>query len=435
MKRIRGILREAVKLNYDEEIEKIAKKHKVSVDVIKNQLKMGVKIEKEHTTDTATATKIALDHLDEFSDYYTKLKAAEKQMKEEVEKIREAAKWRSSSVAKKVTDPEGDDSVSYDYHYDNPRSTGMKRASSDTLEKYSSLSTRPKAQIASSGARKGMITKQHGERLKARIKAGLHGEEVEQIDEISQETRHSYIHKAKKEIEQLKPHAKEGEYKDIASNIMKRRQAGVKKAVAKNLMSFKGRLKEDEELDEATYGMNDHYSEITHTEKQDDKTITIRKPKYTKNRHALFVNDKYHSVYGSHEGAKSNIDRLKKEDVNESRGHKMIATKLANMERMKSVNIPTPQERREMEAKKKEQTKPQHTNVVDKSGAVHTPMSRAKHLARLAMKQYTTEDTNLNESRKTEIVKDIIKKKKSENDDKFQKEPIITDTLVKGSNY
>jgi pterin-4a-carbinolamine dehydratase len=38
-----------------------------------------------------------------------------------------------------------------------------------------------------------------------------------------------------------------------------------------------------------------------------------------------------------------------------SRGHKIIATKLANMDRMRNVQIPTPQERRdELEKQKKE---------------------------------------------------------------------------------
>ena len=112
-------------------------------------------------------------------------KIYDKLKKEEVEQVEEAAKWRSTSVAKKVTDPDDESSVSYDYHYDNPKSTGMKKATSDTPEKYSSLSARPHAQVASRGARKGMITKQHAERLKARIKAGMNNEEVEQFDETN----------------------------------------------------------------------------------------------------------------------------------------------------------------------------------------------------------------------------------------------------------
>lgn len=63
------------KFTFDKEgdIAKIAKKHSVSVDTIKAQLKMGVKVEHEHTKDTKLATKIALDHLNEKPDYYTAL--------------------------------------------------------------------------------------------------------------------------------------------------------------------------------------------------------------------------------------------------------------------------------------------------------------------------------------------------------------------------
>jgi hypothetical protein len=98
--------------------------------------------------------------------------------KEEVE-IDEAAKWRSTSVAKKVTDPDDESSRSYDYHHENPRSTGMKQATSDKPYSSGSLMTRLKAQVASQGARKGMVTKQHAASLKDRIKSAMRKEEVE----------------------------------------------------------------------------------------------------------------------------------------------------------------------------------------------------------------------------------------------------------------
>jgi hypothetical protein len=40
------------------------------------QLKLGIEIEQEHTTDLAKAEKIARDHLAEDPEYYTKLKKA-----------------------------------------------------------------------------------------------------------------------------------------------------------------------------------------------------------------------------------------------------------------------------------------------------------------------------------------------------------------------
>jgi len=47
--------------------------------ISKEQLKMGIEIEYEHTDDRKTAAKIALDHLKEIPDYYTRLVKMEKE--------------------------------------------------------------------------------------------------------------------------------------------------------------------------------------------------------------------------------------------------------------------------------------------------------------------------------------------------------------------
>lgn len=47
-------------------------------DVDPEELKKGIKVEKEHTPNEETAKRIALDHLAEMDDYYTKLLAMEK---------------------------------------------------------------------------------------------------------------------------------------------------------------------------------------------------------------------------------------------------------------------------------------------------------------------------------------------------------------------
>lgn len=57
--------------------ETIAKKHGISLDTINKQLAMGIKVEKEHSKDSKVAREIALDHLRELPDYYTKLKKME----------------------------------------------------------------------------------------------------------------------------------------------------------------------------------------------------------------------------------------------------------------------------------------------------------------------------------------------------------------------
>ena len=80
-------------------VEEIAKKHKVSPSVIQKQLEMGMKVEHEHTTDNDEAMDIALQHLDEIPNYYSKLKKMEK-VKESFSPHEEAMR-RSSEKLKK----------------------------------------------------------------------------------------------------------------------------------------------------------------------------------------------------------------------------------------------------------------------------------------------------------------------------------------------
>lgn len=56
----------------------ISEKHKVSKEKIDEQLKMGIEVEKEHTDDEEKAKEIAMDHLTEDPEYYSKLKKIEK---------------------------------------------------------------------------------------------------------------------------------------------------------------------------------------------------------------------------------------------------------------------------------------------------------------------------------------------------------------------
>lgn len=65
-------------------LSQIAKKHDTKghhvdnmVNSLKKQLKMGIKVEMEHTNDKAKAKEIAMDHLWEDPNYYTKLKKIE----------------------------------------------------------------------------------------------------------------------------------------------------------------------------------------------------------------------------------------------------------------------------------------------------------------------------------------------------------------------
>jgi GNAT superfamily N-acetyltransferase len=59
----------------------ISKKHNVGITDILEQLKKGTEIEMEHTNDLGLAEEIAMDHLEEFPDYYTRLEEMEREAK------------------------------------------------------------------------------------------------------------------------------------------------------------------------------------------------------------------------------------------------------------------------------------------------------------------------------------------------------------------
>lgn len=59
-------------------IDKIASKFNISLDDIKKELEMGINVEREHTNDKFLAKEIAMDHLTEMPDYYTRLAKMEK---------------------------------------------------------------------------------------------------------------------------------------------------------------------------------------------------------------------------------------------------------------------------------------------------------------------------------------------------------------------
>jgi hypothetical protein len=70
-------------------VEEIAKKHRLDVSFIQRQLDMGEPIEHEHTKDHELAMDIALQHLDEIPDYYTRLKKMEASAKKEHKKFKD----------------------------------------------------------------------------------------------------------------------------------------------------------------------------------------------------------------------------------------------------------------------------------------------------------------------------------------------------------
>ena len=86
-------------------VEEIAKKHRLEVSFIQKQLDMGAPIEHEHTKNRKLAKEIALQHLDEIPDYYTRLKKMEADAKKHHKKFKDVKegnlhKWFNKSSSK-----------------------------------------------------------------------------------------------------------------------------------------------------------------------------------------------------------------------------------------------------------------------------------------------------------------------------------------------
>jgi hypothetical protein len=68
-------------------VKDIADKFGVTVAQINRELAMGKKVEHEHTTNMSKANEIAMDHLSEFPDYYTRLAKMEKEAEKHAKKL------------------------------------------------------------------------------------------------------------------------------------------------------------------------------------------------------------------------------------------------------------------------------------------------------------------------------------------------------------
>jgi GH24 family phage-related lysozyme (muramidase) len=126
-------------------IDKLAKKHKVSNELIARQLEMGIEVEKEHTTDSDKARKIALDHLDEVPDYYTLLKKHVEPKKPVNEDLRRWFKEKWVDISKKDASgnhPPCGRSESKEKGY--PKCRPSRRVSSETPETSSEMSQEEK---------------------------------------------------------------------------------------------------------------------------------------------------------------------------------------------------------------------------------------------------------------------------------------------------
>jgi hypothetical protein len=105
-------------------LKDIAKKHSKELNksfdevmsILKDEIKKGIKVEKEHTSDSSEAAKIARDHLVEDPRYYSKLS---KLNLEERKKIKNKAKYYFpffgyNPVDNNETEYSGDNSIEFE---------------------------------------------------------------------------------------------------------------------------------------------------------------------------------------------------------------------------------------------------------------------------------------------------------------------------------
>jgi 8-oxo-dGTP pyrophosphatase MutT (NUDIX family) len=90
-------------------VEDIAEHHDIPVSKIKKELKMGLKVEMEHTDNLKESSEIVRDHLWEIPDYYTRLAEMESEAKEGIEKgkkanIGEVRDWSGKKMKKVAPD-------------------------------------------------------------------------------------------------------------------------------------------------------------------------------------------------------------------------------------------------------------------------------------------------------------------------------------------
>jgi hypothetical protein len=225
------------------------------------------------------------------------------------------------------------------------------------------------------------------------------GESVEQIDEVSDDTVANYV--KKRTVGYLKTMKGQSlvNPSDVYNKMSDKHKAGIGRAMNRLVKPVKEETIEEGKMGELHADLSDHL----------DKHI-----------------DNYKKVGGA--------DHL---------GHKttQVATKIAKMHGIqqhhaqKFVNDYV--ENRLKESKDvpfdPPYTKAKGT-VTDKSGAKHTPMSRARDLARQAVKKQSQNlktNKQVVESRKSQIVKEIVKGKKKESPEKFQSDPVVTDITTK----
>lgn len=215
------------------------------------------------------------------------------------------------------------------------------------------------------------------------LKTAATVKEEEQVDEITNKAIVNYAVKAGKEADKLKKHiATGGEYKDIAKNLLARRQKGLNRAT--NKLAKRAMMKDYEDSSKA--------GRLT-DEVNMEEAVTVKKQNYSWGK-MITVHDGSKTSYPLHPEHQKELSKLRdgdKTSFKDETGRRIHAHREGDKVHLmtrdtayKPTAVPFHHFEEQAENPPFEGGKPNKGPVKDKSGAMHSAMSRAKHLAKMA---------------------------------------------------
>jgi hypothetical protein len=437
-------------------VETVAKKHGVSVDEIEKQLKIGMAVEAEHGKNKGSEREIAMDHLNEKPDYYKKLKKYVEQTE-----VNEMLKPKMSALDK------------------------FRQASAERAKKHDNIEKEMQARHAAGKEdMSGSID---------RLSKQLNKEEAEMENTI-EEGQNKQIEGGDpcwKNYQMVGKKMKNG--KEVPNCVPVKeakdeREYGYEGDMALNQLAtltrcadmIKDLLKPDTDMPEwvqskitlatdyiqtaADYMYSEMKEEVEQIDELKKSTLSSYIKKATSSGDERSVSNLASragykmgsSVHGDGQDSGSAedhksflrsksvakaVDRLTKEEVEQLeeapvviKTNKPIGSRVTSIGpggKETVIKSDPPFEGPYTKVKK---------TITDKSGAKHSPMSRAKDLARMALSKQSKALKSVKEekedSRKAEIVKNVMKsakKKKSESTgtEKFESEPVLSSDIQK----
>jgi hypothetical protein len=206
---------------------------------------------------------------------------------------------------------------------------------------------------------------------------------VMQVNELTSKAIASYAYKAGKEVEALKKHvSKGGEYIDIAKKVLAKREKGHNKAV--NKLATRAMMKDYHDSSKA--------GRLT-DEVNMEEAVTVKKQNYSWGK-MVTVHDGSKTSYPLHPEHQKELSRLRdgdKTSFKDETGRHVHAHREGDKVHLmskgggyKPTTVPFHHFDEQAETPPFEGGVKNKGTVKDKSGAMHSAMSRAKHLAKMA---------------------------------------------------